>query len=1155
MERLIARWRETGRWWEGEPEREFARFLDNDNIVRESVREHTCVIQPKRLMVKEDVTFEVARTVDYEVIKRETRDSRLELERINTLKALPGSSSYVPLHCVSAYSFGRSSLTPERIVAKAYLGGMQSVAMADRFSLSGSHAFCSAARDIGIKPIIGASIEMESGGELVLLAMSADGYINLSRLITRCHLDEPRQHPLCNWDRLAEYSDGLVCLTGGHYGPINIALIGRQRPAARDAILRLRKIFGTERLYVEIERSMAHWELSVNIALLEIASDFGLRAIAGGTIAHEHKDTFAAQDALLCAETLCTVEEIIGRKPQRHADQPPIKPLPLRWMNAERRFRDGKEFEALFRDHPELITNAKQIASDAPDWPLPNRPPFPSFEDAPECILRNVVYDGAARRYFHMTPKVRKRIDMELKRICDLGFASHFLAMWEACRWAKSRSILYSARGSVVDSAAAYCLGLSRIDAIEHDLHFDRFLPGDGSKRPDIDIDFEASRRNDVREFFVRRYGREHVAGVAAIATYQGRGIVRMIGKAMMLPESVIDLLAKRMHGSVTGRNIEAALLTRPELRDSGIPKERFLLLFEIARQVDGLPRGIAAHSSGLVLSSVPICDTVPVMNSALGDAPIIQWDKYSSKHYFDKFDILCLRGQDVLAGTQQRVRLNSGADLNVERIPLDDEMTFEAFRQGNLIGIPQSASPAMRQAHMRLRTRNLHDASLVQAGIRPGVGGAVKINALIRRRRGLENYAYPHPLLEEILGMSYGIIVFQEQVDQLLQGFAGYTSGEAEEIREKIHKLRANDWGDTIHDVLIERILSRGFSNEVAEHVFDLVSGFRGYGFAQGHALSFAEISIRCTYLQNNYPSEYFASLLTSQPAGYYGPGTIANEARIRGVRILPIDINSSDEIFTASDRAIRVGLMQLHGLSAPTAQRIAGNRPYRSIFDFCARAKPNAEELEFLILSGAFDTLHSNRRALLWVLPEAIKLAHVSTPGNVLFEDEPVGVVPENISDFSAYEKAVLERAMLGMDIKEHLMSFERDRIRGKGGITCADAAVLMPGKKVVVCGLAMRLRFPPTASGRRVVFFDLEDETSLLNVTCFDETYQRDGHAIICSPFVTLIGTSQERDGHPAFLAHRVFPYRLSAEAATFAQERRAVHAEDFIIRKGR
>ncbi|MCH8273869.1 MAG: DNA polymerase III subunit alpha [Armatimonadetes bacterium] len=1157
---ILAHWKETGKWWEGEPEREFRRFLDQKGVVRQMERKHACIAQAAPHTPPTAADLADAVSADYELLKRGARIVREETETFAEGGQKNRASPFVPLHCVSACSFGRSTLSPERIAALACSRGMRAAALADRFSLAAAAAFARACAKAGIKPIIGASVEMETGGELVLLVKSPRGYSNLCRLITRCHLEEPRLFPLCTWERLGVCAEGLICLTGGHNGPINLLLMGDKHEAAQSFIKRLCGVFGNEHVYVEIERCFVPWELSVNRRLLSLAKECEVCAVAGGIITHAGRDDFPSQDALLCAETLCTVEEVIGRKPHRDKSQPQAEPRPLRSMNAERFFRSGEQFENLFSDMPELIVNSREIAERMPDDPFPPRPQFPRFYDEPEAILRYAVMKGASGRYKRLTSKAVQRIEGELDRICELGFASHFLAIWEACRWAKRKGILFSARGSVVDSAVAYCLGLSRIDAIEHDLHFDRFLPEDGSKRPDIDIDFEAARRNEVRDFFVKRYGKEHVAGIAAISTFRGRGIVRMIGKALMIPDDVLGCLAKRLHGSVTGNNLEAAFSARPELRDSGVPIERFRLLFDIARRIDGLPRQMAAHASGLILSATPICETVPLMESGLDRFPMIQWDKYSAKHFFDKFDILCLRGQDVLSGTQYAVRENHPDKLNfdVGRIALDDKEVYAVFQTGDLIGIPQSASPAMRQAHVRLRTENLHDASLVQAGIRPGVGGAVKINALIRRRRGLETYEYPHPLLEKILGKSYGIIVFQEQVDQLLQEFCGYTAGEAEEIRENIYRLRAHDWGRTIHETVVSRCLERGFPSDVAEHVFELVSGFRGYGFAQGHALAFADISIRCVHLLQTYPAEYFAALLSAQPAGYYGPGTIANEARLRGVQILPADVNASGEQFSVENGNIRVGLAQLHGLSQRTMRRVIerrAERPYKSIFDFCERARPPADELEFLILSGALDSLHCNRRALLWAIPDALDAAHAGTGGGKLFREPVGGTVPDNVADFSDYEKAVLDRAMLGLDVRTHLIAFERNTILEGGGITCAEAPRLKPGTKAIVVGLAMRLRFPPTASGRRIVFFDLEDESGLLNVTCFDETYRRDGHAIICSPFVTLRGIAQDRDGHIAFLANRVFPYALTVDKENVAEERGAVHAEDFLDRRGR
>lgn len=1130
---ILARWREAGRWWEQEAETEWVRFLDESGILREV--SFPTAQEPVKKRLKQRIA-ESVHTVDYDVLRLEQRQAMRNVEQIarQDVASLP----IALLHGVSALSFGRSTLMPEHLAAYAKLGGYCAAAIADRFSLAGVVDFCSVAKTMRIKPILGATLVLPDGSSIVVLAKNREGYRNLSRLITGCHLHHPRLSPVLDWDATPFAGDGLICLSGGHDGPVDRALIRKDEAKARAVVSDLRCRF--EEFYIELEAGYAPWSLSLSCALQDLARRSGVPVVAGGPVTHGAKADFAAQDALVCAETLCTVEEIVGRKSTQ----------PERWINAERYLRPAHSLAAHFGE--EAVRNGLLIAERCDDNPLPDVPEFPRFNDAPEKTLRSIVAERAAKKYRHIGPEHKYRINGELDRICRLGFASHFLTMWEACEWAKSEGILFSARGSAVDSAVSYCLGLSRIDAIEHNLHFDRFMPSDGSKKPDIDVDFEAARRDDVRHFFERKYGKDHVATVCAIATYQGRGIVRNIGKALMIPEATISLLAKRMHGSVSGKRLEAGIERRPELRDSGIPAERLKLLFELAERIDGLPRQIAAHSSGVVLTATPMCETVPVMESGRDGVRIIQWDKYSAKKYFNKFDVLCLRGQDVLSGTQRRAVMESKMPFDAQELPLDDPEVYADFRRGNLIGTPQSASPAMRQAHIRLRSQNLHDVSLVQAGIRPGVGGAVKINELIRRRRSDKPHPYSHPLFEEILGISYGIIVFQEQVDQLLQAFCGYTSGEAETIREGIHKRRAESWDETIRDEVIERCVANGFTEGIANEVFDLASGFKGYGFAQGHALAFADISIRCVYCQQHYPAEYYASLLSAQPAGYYGPGTIANEARLRNVPILPIDVNASEEEFAVQDGAIRVGWMQQHRLSAKTRERILSNRPYRSIFDFARKVRPDSNELECLILSGALDSLHSNRRALLWALPKAIAEAR-SNYGQLF---EPVDPTIEDTTDFTEYEKAVLERSMLGLDIKNHLMHFERERIASRNGITTQHAREGLKDKeKAVVVGHAMRLRFPPTASGRRVVFFDLEDETGLLNVTCFDKTYSRDGKAIVCSPFVALRGEAQDRDGHMAFLAHRVFPYRLGSDREGIAESRKAVHAEDYIHRGGR
>jgi error-prone DNA polymerase len=343
------------------------------------------------------------------------------------------------------------------------------------------------------------------------------------------------------------------------------------------------------------------------------------------------------------------------------------------------------------------------------------------------------------------------------------------------------------------------------------------------------------------------------------------------------------------------------------------------------------------------------------------------------------------------------------------------------------------------------------------------------------------------------------------------------------------------------VRDDIVAKIMSNGFDSKTANEVYDLVAVFQGYGFAQGHALAFAEISIRSVWCQQNYPTEYFTALLNAQPAGYYGPSTIANEARLRGVEIRRPDVEISQAEFTVEDVSenqlvlprggIRVGLNQISNISNELRAKIIASRdlPFSSFHEFVARTEPNRDELECLILCGALDSLHSNRRAMLWSIPDAMDYLHARRSSNSLGLIQPPAPIASGIEDFTPTEKAVYERALLGLDVERHLMHFERSRVTERGGMTAAEAGNLTAGTKTFVVGNPIRLRFPPTASGKRVVFFDLEDETGLLNVTCFDDTYQMDGHAIICSQYVTVRGQAQDRDGHIAFLASRVFPYR--------------------------
>ncbi len=1147
----LDRYRESRAWWNGEGYCETHVYTDDQGIRRTTER----VIDPlgKELCdARGERVYTEDHTVDLDLRVHKVRDEKVaracglvQAPRLPRARTPKVGIPYVGLHALSGYAFGRSSMLAEEIPALAAASGLSGVLLADPFALTGAVEFVQVAEQVGIQPFIGSTIELPEGGEIVLVAKTQAGYTSLSRLITECHVHEPRLFPLATWERLRTHACDLLCLTGGSTSLLNYHLARNNLSAAHEHLLCLITLYGTENVLVEVERSYLPKEARVNRLLLELADHLKLTPVAGGLITHAKRAHFPVQDMLAAIHNLATIDGVDERKPRRHEDQPQGRIIPARALNAERFLKSAEEMATLYADERRLVEQTNILFDRCEKRVLPERTKLPKIADDEAATLTGLVH-AATDRLGHHDTRLRRRIERELKRIIDLGFAGHFLLAADMCAKARELGIHFSARGSVVDSVTAYYLGFSRINAFEHGLHFDRFLPADGSKRPDIDIDFEAARREDVRQYLVQKYGSAHVATVSAIGTFRTRGIVREIGKVMELPPESVAYLAKRIHGGVSAKHLEAAMDARPELRDSNIARDRFRWVFRLAERMTDIPRHMGAHSSGVVISADPIADTVPLMQSGADGVQIIQWDKRSSKRFFDKFDILCLRGQDVLSETEEAIRL-SDAEFCITDVPLDDEATYRAMRAGQLIGIPQSASPAMRQAHIRIQTQNLTDASLVQAGIRPGVGGAVKMNELIARRRG-KPFTFDHPDLREILEHTYGIMVFQEQVDQLLQVFGGYSSGEAEDIRESIYKKRREDFATGIRLEVLKRIVENGYAQAVAESVYDLVSGFNGYGFAQGHALAFAEISIRCIYAQQNFPAPYFTALLNAQPAGYYGSATIANEARIRGVKILRPDIAKSELPFSVEavratnppllvhDGAIRVGFNQLAGISTTTARRIVAERvqePFRGFFDAVSRIRPDRDELEQLILCGAFDSLHRNRRALLWSIPEAME--YLRTAGSITAATLPLRfaepALTVDVADFSEKEKAVYDRRIMGLDVNVHLMSYERERVLARGGISSREASELTPGTRAFVVGNPIRLRFPPTKSGKRVVFFDLEDETGLLNVTCFDDTYIRDGHAIVCSPYVTVVGEAQDRDGHIAFLTHRVFAYMPS------------------------
>ncbi len=1150
-EQILTTFKEAGEWWEGRPERTVTRYFDRHHRLRERIVEGEQLglddSAPDNAPIEDyriDFSLRIQKIRDEKVLKA---SGLLPVQNFEILNSSGCGTEFVGLHAVSAYSFGYSSILAEEFGPLAAGAEMPALLLADRYSVAGSYEFERSLKKVGVRPLHGASIELIPEGELVLVAQSKRGWSNLCQLLSACHLQNERRFPRVNWPLIERYSHNLLCIIPGSLSYLYWLISKRDYSAASAHIQRLQSIFGANKVFVEIEISHLPHEDRIIRDLLAFCDQMSIPAMAGGPKAHARRNHFPAMDVNACIEGLCTIEDIEDRKCRFGDYAPAHRITSRRFPNAERYFRTRNETLTAYHGLKHLLDNTRCILDLCDKDILPGRAALPSVSADEPGDLTRLVQQSVTTLRKNATKAYTRRLENELQRVIALGFSGHFLIAYDICKYAQEECIGYSARGSVVDSLLAFHLEMTTINAYDHKLFFDRFLPADGSKRPDIDIDFEAARRNDIRQYLVKRFGEDHVCTVAAFGSMSTRGIVREVGKVMGLPSSMIGFLAKKVHGGIPPNKLIAALEKRPELRDSNINKERYRWIFRLAERLTDIPRNIRAHSSGVIVSAEPITTYVAKQLSGDDLTEIIQWDKRSAKFVFDKFDILCLRGQDVLGETTAKLGMT-----RLEESEWDNEQTYSIMASGKLIGVPQSASPAMRQAHVRLQTENLFDASLVQAGIRPGVGGAVKINELIARRRG-KAYAIEHPDLEPILGLTYGIIVFQEQVDQLLQKFAKYTAGEAEDTRERIYKMRRESFAASIKQEVLDRIILNGYSNEIAQLVYEYVSGFEGYGFAQGHALAFAEISLKCTHLQNAYPATYFSALLNAQPAGYYGPVTIANEARQRGIRLLRPTIGESRyKAYAFDEGTIQLGWKDLHSVSETSKQQLAelaNDGEQLSIYHAISASGIQLSEFESLIKIGAFDRIERNRRRLLWSAKEIWNLARTIGKGSLDFNDYQLRN-EHSIKPFSIAEEALLDRKLLGLDVERHIVAFERKHIKEHDCLSTKDVYSLKPGEKCAVVGNPIRLRFPPTKSGKRVVFFDLEDETGLLNVTCFDATYIRDGAAIICSPYVTIRGEVQDRDGHLAFLAKRIFPYK-PVMLAELPDDPKVLPVGDFLV----
>lgn len=1006
---------------------------------------------------------------------------------------------------------------------------MPALALTDHNTIAGLPSFHKWASVYGIKPISGVEFTLDNHSHITVLAENAKGYENICKLLTVAHDGETlRKEPQVPENELFRHAEGLIVLSGCRRGKIAQLLFQRQHQAARELASYYRTIFSNS-FYIELQADDYPHSNWLNQQLTALAEIEKIPIVATSNVHYARELQFPVHDLLSCIRLKCDI-----RSP--HAHRP---------LNSSRWLHPAEVAEQRFCRYPDAIRNTLAIAERCDVVVKLNQTLFPEFElpvgRNAVHYLRELVFAGASERYPKVTQEIASRLNHELNIIDTLGYADYFLVVWDIVNFARKRNIRCAGRGSAADSAVAFCLHITDVDAAGRGLLFERFMSLERAEKPDIDVDFESARRDEVMEYVYRKYGRDHVSRIATYQTFQGRSAIREVGAALGLPDAVLDMLAKRVPWMAHADRLEGLFDRVPEMKDFKSYQQQLQWLWKLSASIAGFPRHFGMHVGGLVISRVPLYQITSLQPSAKGEW-VTPFDKDAVEDVgLVKLDLLSLRTMSAIQGAIV-LREKQGKAIDYDQIPFDDDATFEMIGRGDTIGVFQLESPAQRALQARLHPDGLEDIVASVALIRPGPIKGNMVDPFLARRRGDESITYLHPLLEPILGKTYGVVLFQEQVIEIATSIAKFTPGEADALRRVMSHARSGEEMEKIGRVFLEKASLAGVKPDVAATIFSYIQGYASYGFCEAHAAAFAATAYKTAYLVQHYPAEYYASILNQYPMGYYPVHVICAEARRRGIELLALDVNQSTWECTVENGNIRLGFCLLKGFRKSTAEELCQARVeqvFHSVLD-CLERVPSICRLtaERMIRVGAFDSLYSSfRKPLLWELPNWIENRTTSDVPLLMSQsnfisDRPIQELSnyEGKPDFSLAAKLADEYNLLGLGVSGHWMSLLRPWAKQSGYLTARDIENCPDNSIVAIAGLIVRPHRPPTKSGKTVVFFTIEDETGFADATMFESIYHESG-AVIFTPYGRLLGVEgriERRDAssRPQIIVSRVW-----------------------------
>ena len=1008
--------------------------------------------------------------------------------------------SFIHLHVHSQYSFldGASSL--DKLLEKAKALDMPALALTDHNRLTGAIRFYKKAKALEIKPIIGAEVDLEGGYHLTLLCKDRKGYSNLCRLLTGAHLANWLRKPQASKEMLQKHSGGLIALSGCSKGEIPSLIEAGKTEKARKSANFYREVFGDD-FFVELVRYPSGEGMIDSHRLAAFAREEGILTVATNNVHYAEMEGYAVKELLNAIDQNIPVSQLKGHR------------------TVEQYLKSQKEMIKLFKDFPKAIDMTEKVASKCNLELELGRPRFPKFEipggETDYTYLSKLAYAGALRKYGTLTPKIRNRLEQELSTINKLGFCGYFLVVWDIVQQARKRSIRCQARGSAVDSLVVYALDISNADPIEHDLLFERFMHPLRYEPPDIDLDIDRRRRDEVKSYICQKYGTENVACVATINTYMARGAIRDVGKALQIPLEIVEEACKGIHYLSASDLLEYADIL-PELKKSNIYKRPELAnFFKLCAAVDRYPRHLSVHLGGLLIGDGRLSDSVPLEWSSGGDI-ISQYDKDDIERLgIVKMDLLALPTLTVIEDTLTSAKKSHGANIDIDKIPRDDPETFAVLREGRTIGTFQLESPAQREMAGRLLPNCSKDIIVSISLVRPGPLKSNMDKIYLPRRHGKEPVTYMHPKLKNALGETLGVILYQEQVLKVAHDLAGMSYAEADGFRRAMTHDRAPEEMEKMRASFISSAARNGVSRSIASKVFEQLAAFAAYGFCKAHAATYAALAYQTLWLKCHYPAEFFAAVLSNQPMGYYPPHVLVADARRFGVNILPLDINDSFDRYTVENGAIRVSLKQLKGMSTEALVSILSERAkgkFTSLRDFALRTTVSQPILERLVRVGAFDSL-GDRNKLLLQLPKLVTLKHKIGRGAIpLFEDvkTEIDLFEDTICN-NRQAKMLVERELLSLSLSAHPLDFYAF---DDGFTKMKDLPSIATGKTIKIVGSVIRYQTPPTRNGSRVVYVIMEDGTGVADVTVFSDVQDKCGQVLFREGWLVVRGKVQRR-----------------------------------------